>query len=106
MRLGSHTTATATSWRWSTARLLTAFVSSPLPCAAGRCLERHRRTRKPLAVARPKLLARNADRVFYRRFCNIVGDVRSPLLANISLHVLDMYWAQPYSSLGHLTRYA
>ena len=28
------------------------------------------------------------------------------MLANSSLHVLDMYWAQPYRSLGHLTRYA
>jgi RNA-directed DNA polymerase len=28
------------------------------------------------------------------------------VLANIYLHVLDMYWAQQYSSLGHLTRYA
>ena len=34
------------------------------------------------------------------------GGVMSPLLANIYLHVLDMYWAQPYSALGHLTRYA
>jgi len=34
------------------------------------------------------------------------GGVISPLLANIYLHVLDMYWAQQYSSLGHLTRYA
>ena len=34
------------------------------------------------------------------------GGVMSPLLANIYVHVLDMYWAQQYSSLGHLTRYA
>lgn len=34
------------------------------------------------------------------------GGVISPLLANIYLHVLDMYWAQQYRSLGHLTRYA
>lgn len=34
------------------------------------------------------------------------GGVISPLLANIYLQVLDMYWAQQYSSLGHLTRYA
>jgi RNA-directed DNA polymerase len=34
------------------------------------------------------------------------GGVISPVLANISLHVLDMYWAQQYCSLGHLTRYA
>jgi RNA-directed DNA polymerase len=27
-------------------------------------------------------------------------------MANIYVHVLDMYWAQRYSSLGHLTRYA
>jgi group II intron reverse transcriptase/maturase len=30
----------------------------------------------------------------------------SPLLANIYLHVLDMYWAEQYSSLGTLIRYA
>ena len=34
------------------------------------------------------------------------GGVISPVLANIYLHVLDMYWTQQYSSLGHLTRYA
>jgi RNA-directed DNA polymerase len=34
------------------------------------------------------------------------GGVISPVLANIYLHVLDMYWAQQYRSLGHLTRYA
>ena len=34
------------------------------------------------------------------------GGVISPLLANIYLHVLDMFWAERYSSLGILTRYA
>jgi RNA-directed DNA polymerase len=34
------------------------------------------------------------------------GGVISPVLANIYLHVLDMYWTQQYSALGHLTRYA
>jgi len=34
------------------------------------------------------------------------GGVISPLLANIYLHVLDMYWAERYSSLGKLIRYA
>jgi len=34
------------------------------------------------------------------------GGVISPLLANIYLHVLDMYWAEWYSSLGKLIRYA
>ena len=34
------------------------------------------------------------------------GGVISPLLANIYLHVLDMYWAERYSSLGKLFRYA
>jgi len=34
------------------------------------------------------------------------GGVISPLLANIYLHVLDMYWAQQYASLGKLVRYA
>jgi len=34
------------------------------------------------------------------------GGVISPLLANIYLHVLDMYWAERYSSLGKLVRYA
>jgi len=28
------------------------------------------------------------------------------LLANIYLHVLDMYWAERYASLGKLVRYA
>ena len=34
------------------------------------------------------------------------GGVISPLLANIYLHVLDMYWAERYSALGKLVRYA
>jgi RNA-directed DNA polymerase len=34
------------------------------------------------------------------------GGVISPLLANIYLHVLDMYWAERYASLGKLVRYA
>jgi group II intron reverse transcriptase/maturase len=34
------------------------------------------------------------------------GGVISPLLANIYLHVLDMYWAGRYASLGQLFRYA
>ncbi|MCX6033672.1 MAG: group II intron reverse transcriptase/maturase [Chloroflexi bacterium] len=34
------------------------------------------------------------------------GGVISPLLANIYLHVLDMYWAERYSSMGKLIRYA
>ena len=34
------------------------------------------------------------------------GGVISPVVSNIYLHVLDRYWEQQYSSLGHLTRYA
>lgn len=34
------------------------------------------------------------------------GGVISPLLANIYLHVLDMYWAERYAGLGKLVRYA
>jgi group II intron reverse transcriptase/maturase len=34
------------------------------------------------------------------------GGVISPLLANIYLHVLDMYWAERYATLGKLVRYA
>ncbi len=34
------------------------------------------------------------------------GGVISPLLANIYLHVLDMYWAERYTALGELYRYA
>jgi group II intron reverse transcriptase/maturase len=34
------------------------------------------------------------------------GGVVSPLLANIYLHVLDMYWTERYAHLGKLYRYA
>jgi len=34
------------------------------------------------------------------------GSVISPLLANIYLHVMDMYWMQEYSHVGKLIRYA
>jgi RNA-directed DNA polymerase len=34
------------------------------------------------------------------------GGVISPLLANIYLHVLDMYWSERYLHLGKLVRYA
>jgi len=30
----------------------------------------------------------------------------NPLLANIYLHVLDMYWAERYAFMGKLVRYA
>lgn len=33
------------------------------------------------------------------------GGVISPLLANIYLHVLDMYWTQQFSYLGQIVRY-
>jgi RNA-directed DNA polymerase len=36
----------------------------------------------------------------------VQGGTSSPGLANISLHVLDMYWAQQSRPLGQLTRYA
>jgi RNA-directed DNA polymerase len=32
--------------------------------------------------------------------------VISPLMANIYLHVLDMYWTKQYSELGTLFRFA
>jgi len=35
-----------------------------------------------------------------------LSGVISPLLANIYLHMLDMYWVERYSSLGKLVRYA
>ena len=34
------------------------------------------------------------------------GGVISPLLANIYVHVLDMYWTERYTALGSLTQYA
>ncbi|EPG82512.1 RNA-directed DNA polymerase domain protein [Leptospira santarosai serovar Shermani str. 1342KT] len=34
------------------------------------------------------------------------GGVISPLLANIYLHVFDMYWQNKYQHLGRLIRYA
>jgi group II intron reverse transcriptase/maturase len=34
------------------------------------------------------------------------GGVISPLLANIYLHVMDMYWKERYSRLGKMIRYA
>jgi RNA-directed DNA polymerase len=34
------------------------------------------------------------------------GGVISPLLANVYLHVLDMYWTERYAHLGELYRYA
>jgi group II intron reverse transcriptase/maturase len=34
------------------------------------------------------------------------GGVISPLLANIYLHVLDMYWKEKYQHLGQIIRYA
>lgn len=34
------------------------------------------------------------------------GGVISPLVANVYLHVLDMFWAERFSSLGKLVRYA
>src|SRR5262245_8431740 len=46
---------------------------------------------KPGSIAGSQLLTRDTRRELYDIFCNIVGSVTSPLLANVALHGLEEY---------------
>ena len=75
----------------------------------GGCIGQHtleRCPQKPITLPRSQLGSWNARRALYQHVGNFVGSVTSPVVSNIYLHVLDRYWEQQYSSLGHLTRYA
>jgi RNA-directed DNA polymerase len=58
---------------------------------------------KPVTIARSEPFARDIGRELYHQFCNIVGGVVSPLLANIYLHELDRYMER-YTALTQYQR--
>src|ERR687885_2052210 len=56
------------------------------------------RTLKPSPIAGSQSLTRDGDRKveLYQPFCNVVGGVISPLLANVALHGMAEVAAQAY----------
>ena len=77
-------------------RFSTALTASSLPLRADVVRLHHleRCAQKPGPIAGSKLFTRDACRKLYH-FCNIVGSIRSPLLANIFLHeVLDEWYVR------------
>ncbi len=112
MRLGSYVTRTL--------RVRVALRSRPattislLPrrgdCFGWVCFQR--RAQKPLAIAGTKLATRNSCRELYRQFCNFVGRVASPVLANLTLDGLERELRtrfprlkRGYHAQVHLVRY-
>src|SRR5262249_54511763 len=58
----------------------------PLRSDVVRLHHRQRCAQKPSPIAGSKLCTRDAHRELYDMFCNIVGSVLSPILANVYLH--------------------
>jgi RNA-directed DNA polymerase len=65
-----------------------------------------RRTREPVAIRGPQLVARESYRKAPQYVCQVVGGVNAPLLANVALHELDRLWEDHSRHLGQLVRYA
>jgi hypothetical protein len=65
--------------------------SLPLGWDVVRLHQFERCAHKPGPIARSKLVMRDARRELYDIFCNIVGSILSPLLANTALHGLEEY---------------
>jgi hypothetical protein len=80
--------------------------SFPLRWDVVRLHHRERCAQKPSPIAGSKLLTRNARRELYDIFCNFVGSVRSPLLANLDLHGLDSWGEERHAGVGRLYRSA
>ena len=92
-RLGSYVTRTFRVRGCFRSRLATTISLFPW---RGAFFGRDRlkwRAQKPIAIAGAKLATRNICRELYRKFCNFVGSVLSPLLGNVYLHyVLDLWF--------------
>jgi len=92
MRLGSNMTRTSRRGAFFGSRLATMMTSLiPRRWDMRRPYRFERCTIKPVTIARSKPFARDAGRELYHQFCNIVGGVISPLLANIFLNRLDKF---------------
>ena len=59
------------------------------PPIIGQSIQLQRRAGESVTVSRPNGLARNDNAGLERQFCQIVGGVLSPLLANIALGVIE-----------------
>jgi hypothetical protein len=104
--LGSNMTLTSSALLAFGSRRAMTASSLPLRADGVRLHPLERCAQKPGPRAGSTLFTRDACRELYDIFCNIVGSIRSPLRANIYVHVLDMYWVTRYTSLGELFRYA
>jgi RNA-directed DNA polymerase len=90
MRLGSNTVRTSRGGAVFGSRLATMSTSLiPRRWDVRRLHRIERRTIKPVTITGLEPVARDAGRELYHQFCNIVGGVASPLLANIALHGLE-----------------
>ena len=58
-----------------------------------------RRPQKPVPIAGAQLRPWNTRRELYQHVGNFVGSVCSPLMSNVYLHQLDLYWWHHYGGL-------
>jgi len=91
--LGSNMTLTSSALVVFGSRRAMTASSLPLGWDVVRLHHLERCAQKPGPIAGSKLFTRDACRELYDIFCNIVGSIISPLLANIFLHeVLDAWY--------------
>jgi len=97
-RLGSNRTLIASALVVVGSRRAMTASSLPLSWDVVRLHHVEWGAQKPGPIAGAKLCTRDARRELYDIFCNFVGSVFSPLLANIYLNELDRYMER-YTSL-------
>ncbi|MGH8057577.1 MAG: group II intron maturase-specific domain-containing protein, partial [Candidatus Entotheonellia bacterium] len=87
--LGSHMTLTSSALVVFGSRRAMTASSLPLRWDVVRLHHPERCAQKPGPIAGSKLFTWDARRELYDIFCNIVGSIRSPLLANLRLDEFD-----------------
>jgi hypothetical protein len=96
-RFGSNMTLISSAWVGFGSRRAMTASALPLRGDVVRLHPRERCAQKPSPIAGSTLFTRDARRELYDIFCNFVGSVRSPLLANLLLDELD----QELEKRGH-----
>src|SRR5262245_35399757 len=100
--LGSNMTLTSSAWVVFGSRRAMTASSLPLRGDVVRLRHLERCAQKPGPIAGSKLCPRDTCRELYDIFCNFVGSVLSPLLANIALDGLAQRLGKGY----RVARYA
>src|SRR3954454_16584582 len=93
-RVASNWTRTVHSGRSCVRRPIGVSVRRPPPI--GQSIKLQRRAGESVTVSRPNGFARDDDARLERQFCQIVGGVISPLLANIYLHYGFDLWVRQW----------